>query len=30
MREVWNVVEPAGLIEGPEARIAEIVETKTY
>ncbi len=30
MREVWQVVEPAGLIEGPQARIAEIVETKTY
>ncbi|MGQ0805160.1 MAG: hypothetical protein ACT4PI_15025 [Actinomycetota bacterium] len=30
MREVWQVVEPAGLIEGPQARIVETVETKEY
>lgn len=30
MREVWQVVEPAGLVEGPQARIADVVETKTY
>jgi hypothetical protein len=30
MREVWQVVEPAGLIEGPQARIVEVVETKAY
>lgn len=30
MREVWRVVEPAGLVEGPQARIADVVETKSY
>lgn len=30
MREVWDVVEPAGLIAGPQARIVEAVETKVY
>ena len=30
MRDVWQAVEPAGLIEGPQARIVEVVETKAY
>jgi hypothetical protein len=30
MRELWQVVEPAGLIEGPQARIVETVETREY
>jgi hypothetical protein len=30
MGEVWKVAEPAGLVAGPQARIADVVETKTY
>jgi hypothetical protein len=30
MRDVWRVVEPRGLVVGPQARIVETVETKEY
>ena len=30
MRDVWGVVEPAGLVVGPQARIVQTVETKEY
>jgi hypothetical protein len=28
MRDIWRVVEPAGLVTGPQARVVEAVETK--
>jgi hypothetical protein len=30
MRDVWRVVEPAGLVAGPQARIVETIEVKEY